>query len=333
MKRTLEEALAESLARMEQGAGVEECLRGREEIAAELRPLLEAAQTVRSERARVPAHDPRAFERGRRRMHAERARRSEAPTTAWSFLSARPLLLGGVAAAAALAALLGFTTGLFEFDPGTTSAHMEGVVGRVDEDALVLVTDDGEVIIRIGEDTIVLDASGKVTSGGALVPGGVVKVEVEREDGSFAGLKIEIEDDDDDRGVGAEVEFTGVIRSMSGSMLSVRASFGEATVRIGPETEVKDPLSPGRTVKVHATLQEDGSYLAREIESAGGDDDDDGDDRSGRDGGDDDDDSDSSGPGPATSEPDDDDDEKSDNSGPGSSSSGSGSSGSGSGDD
>lgn len=316
MKPGLEEALAQCLARLEAGASIEDCLRGRETLAAELRPLLQAAQALR-DRDAIADYTLPAFERGRARMHAARIRQVEGGRRApilpgWFF--GRPAALMAVAAVVALVAALGFTTGLFRFDADTTSAQVEGVVSRVDPDAIVLMTADGQLIIRIGENTIFLDADGDVISGGDIVPGRGAKVEVEEEDGAFAGLRIEVEDDGDEGGSGAEVEFSAVIDTVSGSTLTVQASFGAATVRIDPQTEVKGALAAGASVEVHATLQPDGSYLAREIDvkgPEGGDDegdggDDDGDDRSG-----------TSGSGDSG-------DDEPDNSGPGSSDSGSG---------
>ncbi len=63
MKSALKQALADCLARLEAGAGLEECLRGHEALAAELRPLLEAAQALRARD--VADYRPDAFQRGR----------------------------------------------------------------------------------------------------------------------------------------------------------------------------------------------------------------------------------------------------------------------------
>ena len=77
-------------------------------------------------------------------------------------------------------------------------------------------------------------------------------------------------DDDDERGHGAEVEFSGTIEVVDGNTLTVSASFGVATVVVGPQTEVKGALNTGAVVDVHASVQNDGNYLAREIEVKGG---------------------------------------------------------------
>jgi len=76
MKPVLKQALADCLARLEAGAGIEECLRGHEALAAELRPLLEAAQALRARD--VADYRPDAFQRGRARMHAARMSETEA---------------------------------------------------------------------------------------------------------------------------------------------------------------------------------------------------------------------------------------------------------------
>ncbi|MFZ6018605.1 MAG: DUF5666 domain-containing protein [Chloroflexota bacterium] len=65
-----------------------------------------------------------------------------------------------------------------------------------------------------------------------------------------------------------EVEFFGKIESIQNGVYGI----GGRTVRTAPQTEIKGALAVGLMVKVHATLQADGSYLAREIEPARGDD-------------------------------------------------------------
>src|SRR3990172_7360436 len=108
MKSALKQALADCLARLEAGAGIEECLRGHDALAAELRPLLEAGQ---GPRAPGGAGHP-----------------------AWAGLW-RPLALTGAAAAVVVLAALGLTTDVFRFGADTTSAQVDGVVSRVDPDA------------------------------------------------------------------------------------------------------------------------------------------------------------------------------------------------------
>ncbi len=62
---------------------------------------------------------------------------------------------------------------------------------------------------------------------------------------------------------GQEVEFTGTIESLDGSTLVVSGR----RVIITAQTEVKLQPQKGLNVKVHGTLQADGSVVAREIES------------------------------------------------------------------
>ena len=266
MKAALKQALVDCLARLEAGAGIEECLRGHEALAAELRPLLKAAQALRARD--VADYRPDAFQRGRARMHAARMSETErGGPPAWAGLW-RPLALTGVAAAVVVLAALGLTTGVFRFGADTTSAQVDGVVSRVDPDAIILITADGRVSVRIAENTIVLDANGNPINGGEITPGRSARVEVEEEDGEYSAQRIEVEDENDE-GHGAEVEFSGKVQMVSGGTLTIEASFGVATVLIGPNTEVKGTLIPGVAVKVHADVQADGSYLARDIETAG----------------------------------------------------------------
>src|SRR3990172_3970123 len=266
MKSAFEQALADCLARLEAGAGIEECLRGHEALAGELRPLLEAAQALRA--SDVAGYRPEAFQGGRARMHAARVLAAErGGRSAFAGLW-RPLTLMGVAATLAVLAGLGLTTGIFRFGADTTSAQVNGVVSSVDPTAIVLITADGRVSIRIAEGTVVLDAMGNEITGGDIAPGRSARIEVEEEGGEYSAQRIEVEEDDEE-GHGAEVEFTGVVKAVNGNAVTVQASFGTATVLIGPTTQVKGVLTPGVAVEVHANVQNDGSYLAKQIEAKG----------------------------------------------------------------
>jgi hypothetical protein len=263
MKAAVQKALADCLARLESGAGIEECLRGHEALAAELRPLLEAARALRAREA--PDYRPEAFQRGRVRMQAARILAAErGGRSVWAGLW-RPLALTGVAAVVAVLAALGFTSGVFRFGADTTSAQVDGVVSRVDPDAIIITTLDGRTTIRIGDSTLVLDATGNQISGGEIAPGRSVRIEVDEQDGEYSARRIEVEDDDHEA-KDAEVEFGGVVTAVNGNAVTVQASFGSATVLIGPATEVKGTLTPGVTVEVDANAQNDGSYLATKIE-------------------------------------------------------------------
>src|SRR3990172_1595947 len=285
MKSALKQALADCLARLEAGAGIEECLRGHEALAAELRPLLEAAQALRARE--LAGYRPDAFQRGRARMHAARISQTErGGRRAWAGFFARPLALTGVAAVVAVVAALGLTTGVFDFGASTTSAQVNGVVSRVDPNAIVMITSDGLLTIRIGENTLVFDASGNQINGDAIAPGRSARIEVEEEAGEYSAQRIEV-DDDDEKGHGAEVEFSGHVQTVGGGILTVQASFGVATVIVDASTEVKGVLQPGAAVEVHASVQNDGAYLAREIEVKGESSGEDGGGGGGDDGGDD----------------------------------------------
>ena len=266
MKSAFEQALADCLARLEAGAGIEECLRGHEALAAELRPLLEAARALRART--VADYRPEAFQRGRTRMHAARAHAAErGGRSAFAGLW-RPLTLAGVAATVAVLAALGFSTGIFRFGADTTSAQVDGVVSRVDPNGIVLLTADGRVSIRIPDGTLVLDAMGNEITGGDITPGRSARIEVQKQDGEYSAQRIEVEGEDHE-GQGADVEFGGVVKAVNGNAVTVQASFGTATVLIGPTTEVKGTLTSGVTVEVQANVQNDGSYLAKQIEVKG----------------------------------------------------------------
>ena len=267
MKPALKQALADCLARLEAGAGIDESLRGHEALAAELRPLLEAAQSLRGYGVKDYRED--AFQRGRVRMHGARVLEVERHgRRAWSGLW-RPLTLTAVAAAVAALAALGLTTGVLRFGADTTSAEVNGVVSRVDPTAIIIITRDGLLTIRIGENTLVFDASGNQINGEKIAPGRSARIEVEEENGEYSAQRISVEEEDHE-GSGAEVEFSGTIEVVDGNTLTVSASFGVATVVVGPQTEVKGALNTGAVVDVHASVQNDGNYLAREIEVKGG---------------------------------------------------------------
>lgn len=180
----------------------------------------------------------------------------------------RPVGVLAVAAVVAVLAALGFTTDIFRFGAEPTSAQVDGVVSRADADAIVLVTAGGRLTIRIGDNTIVLDANGKPINWGDITPGRSARIEVEEEGGQYSAQRIDV-DDDDKKGHGAEVEFKGAVKSVSGNSVAVTASFGTATVVIGPESKVDGVLAPGARVEVHAFVQNDGTYLAKEIEVKG----------------------------------------------------------------
>jgi hypothetical protein len=270
MKRNIEEALGDCLARLDRGESLDSCLRSYEGIFEELRPLLEAAGAVRARAGSVGDYPREAAERGRARMQAERERQAQRrrPLLGWSPFGS--LVVGGVAAAALALAVLGLSGTLFDFGGQPSVAQAEGIVASAGTDSVVLTTADGRLVVSIGDKTVVLDSNGGVISGGEIVPGRRARIEFEEEADGITGLKIEVEDDDrdDDESHGAEVEFSGVIRSIDGNTLTLETSFGNAVVRIDAATEVKGTLQVGLAVKIHATLEQSQSYLAREIEAA-----------------------------------------------------------------
>jgi hypothetical protein len=202
-------------------------------------------------------------------MHAAREEQSRGGFGGWlRALPGRPVGLAAAAAVVAIIAIVGLGTGLFDFGASSTSAQVQGVVARVDPDAIVITTADGQVVIRLADGTLVFDASGQAISGGEIVPGRSARVEFEEEDdGSFSGLKVEVEEHEDE---GAEVEFTGVLRTVGSSAVTVDASFGTVTVRLDASTEIEGALAPGARVEVEAVVDGSGGYLAKEIKVEGG---------------------------------------------------------------
>lgn len=267
MRRRIEEALGDCLTRMDRGETLDACLRSYEGIADELRPLLEAAAAVRGQAGRVPEYSREAALSGRARMQAERVRQAQRrrPLIGWSPFGS--LVVGGVVAAVVALAVLALS-GVFDFDGQTSVAQAEGIVASAGTDSMVLTTQDGRIVVTIGDKTLVLDSNGNLISGDMIVPGRRARIEFEEEADGFTGLRIEVEDDDHDAGEshGTEVEFSGVIQSIDANTLTLNTSFGAATVRIDAGTEVKGTLQVGQAVKVHATFERPGSYLAREIE-------------------------------------------------------------------
>ena len=65
---------------------------------------------------------------------------------------------------------------------------------------------------------------------------------------------------------GEEVEFLGTITSISSTSLTVETDFGSLIVTLTASTDIDGTLASGVPIKVHATLQDDGSFLAREID-------------------------------------------------------------------
>jgi len=121
---------------------------------------------------------------------------------------------------------------------------------------------------------------------GALAVGLMVKVHAALQaDGTYLAREIEAARGDDASSTATpgvpgsgEVEFFGKIESIQNGVYVI----GGRTVRTASQTEIKGALAVGLMVKVHATLQPDGTYLAREIELSNGDDNSGSDDNSGK---------------------------------------------------
>jgi hypothetical protein len=274
----MEEAFKECMDRIARGESVEAALKGYESMASELKPMVEAALVLRSRGRGVPEFSDSASQNARARMQAERALQAERRQPAFGWLPLRAVGVVGISALAVVVALVAFATGLLDPGDDTSVAQAQGVVASSATDSVVLTTPDGQIVIRIGEDTVVLDANGNVISGNEIAPGTQATIEFEEDDDGLSGVRIEVEDAEDEGeadddagdagGQGAEVEFNGVIQSMDGGTLVLSTGFGPATVRIDGGTEVKGILQVGQAVKIHATLESGGSYLAREVEAA-----------------------------------------------------------------
>ena len=207
MTKELRIALEECLSRLEAGDSVEACLERYAALATEMRPLLEAAASVR--RFQVEPHSPEAFQSGRARLRAAVAkRRAESGPGRWvpSWLPLRPAAALAVAAAVVVLALLAMTTGMFRFGASPTQAHVEGVVDSVENHTLRITTRSGQVEVTLNPDTPVIGAGGRSLTAQDLAPGTSVRIEVEDEDdGSDEGrraVQVEIKDEDHNRGPG-----------------------------------------------------------------------------------------------------------------------------------
>jgi hypothetical protein len=107
-----------------------------------------------------------------------------------------------------------------------------------------------------------------------VVVGSLVEVEGRIIEGSLVAGKIHLEDQDRDDDDGSkdkmnEVEFKGLIESINADVYMIAGK----TVNTDASTEIKGMPAVGDLVKVHATLQADGGYLAREIEKEDAEDD------------------------------------------------------------
>ncbi|MEW6505616.1 MAG: DUF5666 domain-containing protein [Chloroflexota bacterium] len=181
--------------------------------------------------------------------------------------------------------------------PKTDSTATTGTPGSGEVEFFGKIESIQNGVYGIGGRTVRTAAGTEIK--GALAVGAMVKVHATLQaDGSYLAREIELSQGDDAGKTATpgapgsgEVEFFGKIESIQNGVYGI----GGRTVRTAAGTEIKGALAVGAMVKVHATLQADGSYLAREIELSQGDDNG-GDDNSGK-GGDDDSGDDNSGKG------------------------------------
>lgn len=120
----------------------------------------------------------------------------------------------------------------------------------------------------IADQLVKIDGVTQIDAG--IVVGDVVKVEGFLQDGSLLANKIEKDGDSDPVSTetavapGDKVEVTGTLEAINGEVYVV----GGINYLTNSSTEIKGTLAVGDVVKVHASLQADGTYLAHEIEKS-----------------------------------------------------------------
>ncbi len=135
-----------------------------------------------------------------------------------------------------------------------------------------IVESAGDAGWMISGETVQVNAETTIEAG--VADGSLVEVEGNILEGSLVASKIHLEDAQKDQKPEQgrnEVEFKGVIELIDGDVYVIAGK----TVASDASTEIKDVLAVGDLVKVHAALQSDGSYLAREIEREDSEDDED----------------------------------------------------------
>lgn len=177
----------------------------------------------------------------------------------------------------------------------SSSSSSSSSLGTVEFKLYGIVETIGSSAWTISGNTISVDASTSIES--RLAVGSIVEVEGRVVNGSLLAREIKSEDSLDDSSgfetgtpdmeisetpefeisetpeaemtltspaaVGTEIEFFDTVVSISGNTWTI----GSRTVLVNSLTEIKDNVGVGSYVKVHATPQTDGTYLAREIES------------------------------------------------------------------
>lgn len=120
----------------------------------------------------------------------------------------------------------------------------------------------------IADQLIKIDGVTQIDAG--IVVGDTVKVEGTLQDGSLLANKIEKDSSQSPESTetpapaGQEVEISGLLEAINGGIYMV----GGVEYHTNSATEIKGILAVGDFVKVHAGLQADGTYLAREIEKS-----------------------------------------------------------------
>ena len=171
-----------------------------------------------------------------------------------------------------------------EDSPKTGKTVTPGVPGSGEVEFFGKIESIQNGVYGIGGRTVRTAAGTEIK--GALAVGMMVKVHATLQaDGTYLAREIEAARGDDASSTATpgvpgsgEVEFFGKIESIQNGVYVI----GGRTVRTAPQTEIKGALAVGMMVKVHATLQADGTYLAREIELSNGDDNSGSDDNSGK---------------------------------------------------
>ncbi len=272
MKKSLREALAECLDRLQAGEELQSLLRDSGRRAFQLQPLLETAGALRS--LPIEPYSAQAFQAGRSRLLASLAARRAGASGAGSALGwgsfRRPLALSAVAALVAVIALLAVTTDLFRFGSSTTQAQVQGVLSSVQDRWLVVHTPDGPVSINRSDSTQVVDSQGLPSTLEQIVPGGAVRVEVKKQGKDLSAVRVEVEPAGQGQApVAVQVEFSGIVTAVNGSNVTLSAPFGTVVVHLTAGTEVEGNIVNGAAIEVHATKSADGSFTAREVKVTG----------------------------------------------------------------
>ncbi len=140
-----------------------------------------------------------------------------------------------------------------KLEDGTQSEFkFYGLVESISADQWVI---SGEVVL-IDSMTVIdpqIQVGSTVEVEGVVLNGGLLANKISLEDFMPGAGTPKAED---------ESEFTGVIESIAADVWTIAGK----TVMVTSSTEIKGSLVVGDLVKVHAALQADGTYLAREIE-------------------------------------------------------------------